>query len=126
MWGVSTDTRWGCSAAWVTAAASNDSITKIFLIIICFWVIVHLYILIVFADILIFFTYIQMVFTYIQIVFTDIQIVFTDILKGMARALIMSATRAAIGAGRRDLTFYKVSQRLVHGKRKGRLFSLLP
>lgn len=68
------DTRWGCSAAWVTAAASNDSITKIFLIIICFLVIVRLYILIVFADILIFFTYIQMVFTYIQIVFTDILI----------------------------------------------------
>ena len=112
MWGVSTDTRWGCSAAWVTAAASNDSITKIFLIIICFLVIVRRYILIVFADIL--------------IVFTDIQIVFTDILKGMARALIVSATRAAIGAGRRDLTFYKVSQRLVHGKRKGRLFSLHP
>ena len=60
MWGVSTDTRWGCSAAWVTAAASNDSITKIFLIIICFLVIVRLYILIVFAD--------------IQIVFTDILI----------------------------------------------------
>ena len=56
MWGVSTDTRWGCSAAWVTAAASNDSITKIFLIIICFLVIVRLYILIVFADILIAFT----------------------------------------------------------------------
>ena len=66
MWGVSTDTRWGCSAAWVTAAASNDSITKIFLIIICFLGIVRLYILIVFADIL--------------IVFTDILIVFTDIL----------------------------------------------
>ena len=66
MWGVSTDTRWGCSAAWVTAAASNDSITKIFLIIICFLVIVRRYILIVFADIL--------------IVFTDILIVFTDIL----------------------------------------------
>lgn len=119
MWGVSTDTRWGCSAAWVIAAASNDSITKIFLIIICFLVIVRRYILIVFADI-------QIVFTHILIVFTDIQIVFTDILKGMARALIVSATRAAIGAGRRDLTFYKVSQRLVHGKRKGRLFSLHP
>ena len=105
MWGVSTDTRWGCSAAWVTAAASNDSITKIFLIIICFLVIVRRYIL---------------------IVFTDIQIVFTVILKGMARALIVSATRAAIGAGRRGRTFYKVSQRLVHGKRKGRLFSLHP
>lgn len=63
MWGVSTDTRWGCSAAWVTAAASNDSITKIFLIIISFWVIVRLYILIVFAYILILFTDIQMVFT---------------------------------------------------------------
>ena len=73
MWGVSTDTRWGCSAAWVTAAASNDSITKIFLIIICFLVIVRLYILILFTDILI-------LFTYMLIVFTDILIVFTDIL----------------------------------------------
>ena len=80
MWGVSTDTRWGCSAAWVTAAASNDSITKIFLIIISFLVIVRRYILIVFTDILILFTYIQIVFTDMLIVFTDIQIVFTDIL----------------------------------------------